>query len=178
MKLILPLKNKWKINPQSQHTCIYVPVGSSTQLKRVVFTLPRSSFTLTGKKRENRHCQERLCTVWGTNEMVRLTKFHLQSQGTLIITEICIWSQPEPVPGTTQGFGHIHWSPLTLWGYCLRCNQKSQGKLCLFPAFFPYFQFGAVLITSLSCDTTGTFSSVLYFLTFEVAPFLTFFIRY
>lgn len=37
------------MNPQSQHTCIYVPVGSSTQLKWV-FTLPRRSFTLTAKK--------------------------------------------------------------------------------------------------------------------------------
>lgn len=178
MKLILPLKKQIKNKPPKPTHLHLCACGILYTTETGCLHSPQEQLHSDWKKRENRHCQERLCTVWGTNEMVRLTKFHLQSQGTLIITEICIWSQAEPVPGTTQGFGHIHWSPLTLWGHCLRCNQKSQGKLCLFPAFFPYFQFGAVLITSLSCDTTGTFSSVLYFLTFEVTPFLTFFIRY
>lgn len=93
---------------------------------------------------------------------LKLIKFHLQSQGTFIITEIWIWSQPKSERGATQEFGLR--SPLTLWGHCLRWHHEFQGNLWLFPAFSPYFQFGVVLVTSLSCDTTGTFSSVLYLL--------------
>lgn len=48
------------------------------------------------KKEKNKHSQEWFCTVWGTNEMVRLIKFHLQSQGSFILTEIWICSQPKP----------------------------------------------------------------------------------